>query len=392
MKIDKLPFYWRLKRKNARCPVPEWVPFAYDFDEGLQLLIQKRDKTTLEYLKTIYTEDANIGYLQDANEIAKPYGTDFFRFIETSLVCWGAHVRRVLEIGCGGCTILSELKNSGYEVVGIDPGPLAWREGERRGIQIINGFFPTSQFEERVDFIFHNDVLEHVDDPVGFLEAQRMQLNADGLVISAVPDCSEGVLTGELSMTMHQHLNYYDLESLKNVFEAAGMEVLSIERALYGGSLYCCARNPKKQAIYQPKNGREKFLKFTSDADRNIRNFSALVDSWREDGGALGSLGFYAPLRALPYLALLGIWKGFRFFDDTNSWYGLCFDGVDVPIENFSDLRANPVDSLFIMSITFGEKIFHKIREAKIPCGRVVTLQALLDAGKLCRMPCLTHP
>ena len=376
MKIDELPFYWRLKESGAISPVPELVPFTYDFDEGLQLLIQKRDHATLEYLKTIYKEDANIGYLQDANEIAKPYGTDFSRFIETSLGRWGGHVRKVLELGCGGCTILNELKTSGYDVVGIDPGPLAAREGARRGIKIINSFFPTNEFGEMVDFIFHNDVLEHVDDPVGFLQDQRKQLNANGLIITAVPDCSEGVLTGEISMTMHQHLNYYDLESLKNVFEAAGLEVLAIERALYGGSIYCCARKNNNQMSDNSKAGFEKFHKFTSDAEKNICKFAAEVASCRKNGG---SLGFYAPLRALPYLAILKIRNGFRFFDDTHHWYGRCFDGVDVMIENFDDLKARPVDALFIMSMTFGEKIVNRISEGNIQCDRIITLKQVLD-------------
>jgi SAM-dependent methyltransferase len=378
MKIEQLPLYWRLKQPDAVCPVPQRLPFEYDFDEGLQLLIQKRNPETLAHLARIYREDANIGYLQDANEIARPYGTDFSRFVDAALERWGAGVKRILEIGCGGCTILENLKDRGYEVAGIDPGPLAVREGMRRGIRVINDFFPTSDFPDSVDFIFHNDVLEHVDDPVGFLQAQRNQLNANGLIITAVPDCSDGVMTGEISMTMHQHLNYYDLDSLKNVFEAAGLEVLAIERALYGGSIYCCARNNINPLNYDPNTGYEKFQNFTTSAKNNIAKFSAEVDFCRKNGG---SLGFYAPLRALPYLAILGMRNGFRFFDDTNHWYGRCFDGVDVPIENFNDLKARPVDTLFIMSITFGDKILKRIVEGKIQCDRVVALKELLGAG-----------
>jgi 2-polyprenyl-3-methyl-5-hydroxy-6-metoxy-1,4-benzoquinol methylase len=378
MKIDNLPFYWRLKERGAISPVPELVPFVYDFDEGLQLLIQKREPKTLEYLKKIYKEDANIGYLQDENEIAKPYGTDFSRFIGASLGKWGVDVQKVLELGCGGCTILQELKASGYDVVGIDPSPLAWREGKRRGLRIINRFFPTNEFKVTVDLIFHNDVLEHVDDPVGFLQSQRKQLNPNGLIITAVPDCTEGVLAGEISMTMHQHLNYFDLESLKNVFQAAGLEVLVIERALYGGSIYCCARKNNYRVNYASKSGQEKLYKFYSDAEKNTRKFAAGVASFRKNSK---SLGFYAPLRALPYLAILGMRNDFRFFDDTNHWYNRYFDGVDVPIENFNDLKAKPVDTLFIMSTTFGEKILTRINRGKIQCDRVVSLKKMLDAG-----------
>jgi SAM-dependent methyltransferase len=287
-------------------------------------------------------------------------------------------VQKVLELGCGGCTILQELKASGYDVVGIDPSPLAGREGKRRGLRIINRFFPTNEFKVTVDLIFHNDVLEHVDDPVGFLQSQRKQLNPNGLIITAVPDCTEGVLAGEISMTMHQHLNYFDLESLKNVFQAAGLEVLVIERALYGGSIYCCARKNNYRVNYASKSGQEKLYKFYSDAEKNTRKFAAGVASFRKNSK---SLGFYAPLRALPYLAILGMRNDFRFFDDTNHWYNRYFDGVDVPIENFNDLKAKPVDTLFIMSTTFGEKILTRINRGKIQCDRVVSLKKMLDAG-----------
>ena len=127
---------------------------------------------------------------------------------------------------------------------------------------------------------------------------------------------------------------------------------------------------------YSSKAGFEKFHKFTSDAEKNICKFAAEVASCRKNGG---SLGFYAPLRALPYLAILKIRNGFRFFDDTHHWYGRCFDGLDVMIENFDDLKARPVDALFIMSMTFGEKIVNRISEGNIQCDRIITLKQVLD-------------
>ena len=380
MRIDQLPFYWRLKHRDSECLVPQRFPFEYDFVEDLQLLIQKRSPRTLDYLTKIYLEDANIGYLQDANEIAKPYGTDFSRFIDVVLERWGCSVKRILEIGCGGCTILEDLKNRGYEVTGIDPGPLSVREGKRRGVPIVNDFFPTPDFRDPVDLVFHNDVLEHVPNPVEFLAAQKFQLEEGGLIIAAVPDCCEGVNFGEISMTMHQHLNYYDLDSLRNVFEAAGLKVLSLEKASYGGSLYCCARKVEVNFNYSPKVGMEKFKNFKTFAQCNAESVVSRVNK-----ALLHSetIGFYAPLRALPYLAWGQIWTGFRFFDDTENWYGLCFDGIDVPIENFNDLKAKPVDSLFIMSLTFGKRINDRIVRGDIQIPSLNVLDRLIIRGML---------
>ena len=375
MNIAQLPFYWRLKRYGDLSPVPQRFPFQYDFDEDLQLLIQKRNLKTLAHLATIYREDANIGYLQDDNQIARPYGTDFYRFINNALERWGSSTRQILEIGCGGCTILETLKDRGYEVVGIDPGPLSYREGIHRRIRVINDFFPTSNFLDLVDLIFHNDVLEHVAEPVEFLIAQKNQLRENGLIITAVPDCSEGVNLGELSMTMHQHLNYYDLDSLKNVFEAAGLEVLLIKRATYGGSLYCCARKTERDFNVNKKAGTLKFERFLELAKETALSVTLKISEAFE---RKESVGFYAPLRALPYLAFQEKWTDFRFFDDTENWYGKYFDGVDVPIENFSDLRLNPVDSLFVMSPTFGEAIQSKILESNIPIPSLNLLKNLI--------------
>src|SRR5687768_13861615 len=129
MKISKLPFYWRLKEKGSPNIVPDHVPFEFDFVESLQLIIQKRDPLTWKYLEKIYRAEYNIGFLQDGYDIGKPYGTDFMDFIERSLSKWGSDVKNILEVGCGGCTILSEFRDKGYSVVGVDPSPLASREG-----------------------------------------------------------------------------------------------------------------------------------------------------------------------------------------------------------------------------------------------------------------------
>ena len=378
MTIQQLPFYWRLKEPNkSYTPVPEFLPFTYDFLESVQLLIQKRERDTLEYLRIVYKEDENIGYMQNDNKLCKGYGDDFLVFIKKSLKIWGAHIQTAVELGCGGCVTLEELKNLGYKVIGIDPGPLAVREGKTKTIKVINDFFPTTKFEEKVDFMFHMHVLEHIDDPIAFLAAQLKQLNNNGLVITSVPDSTEGVCSGDISMTMHQHVNYFDRDSLKNVFEAAGFEVVSIERSSYGGQLFCCGKKPNSTSShYIPKQGISKFQRFNINAINCSNNFEKQVKLFQ---GKKMTVGFYGPLRTLPYLSTSDLWSGFRFFEDTIHWHKKCFDGVpNIQIENFEDLKSNPVDVIFIMSTTFGEKISNKITQENIPCKKIVTLKEII--------------
>jgi len=376
MKIEKLPFYWRLKEKGSTNIAPDYMPFEYDFNEALQLIIQKRNQETLDHLEEIYKAESNIGYLQDANEIAKPYGVDFMAFINRSLVKWGGKTKNILEVGCGGCTILSQLKNNGYDVIGVDPSPIAKRDGAKKGIKVIQEFFPTPQYTSEVDLIFHCDVIEHVSDPVRFLNNQKKQLSKNGLIIISLPDCNEGIEKGEISMTMHQHLNYFDKEGLKNTVEAAGLEVLTIDIAKYGGSLYCCARNLPENK-YVNKSGKVKFEQFNEIIDRNIQKVIDEIKPVLEDSSK--TVGFYVPLRTLPYISILGKYDGFRFFDDTHHWYQRAFDGVEVYIENFNDLKNNPVTDLYIMSLTFGDVIKNKVANEIPEIKNIKVLREIFD-------------
>jgi SAM-dependent methyltransferase len=377
MKFNKLPFYWRLKAKGEPNIVPDFMPFEFGLDEGLQLIIQKRHTATLEHLTEIYKAESNIGYLQDANVIARPYGVDFMDFIDRALKAWGGGVKEVLEIGCGGCTILSQLKARNYNVVGIDPSPIAVRAGQEKNVRVIQEFFPTPQYPGNADLIFHCDVIEHVSDPVAFLTDQRKQLSEGGLLIISLPDCNEGITKGEISMAMHQHLNYFDNEGLRNTVEAAGLHVLTIETAKYGGSLYVCAVN-KGAKPYVKKEGTAKFDAFNSLTEAHTQKILGFIKPKLDDPSA--SVGFYVPLRVLPYLSAMERFSGFRLFDDTEHWYNKAFDGVEVYIENFNDLKNKPVTHLFIMSLTFGDVIKRKVNQQLPDVKNVLTLREMLES------------
>jgi hypothetical protein len=75
---------------------------------------------------------------------------------------------------------------------------------------------------------------------------------------------------------------------------------------------------------------------------------------------------------------LMSTFKGFRFFDDTDHWHRNFFDGVDVPIENFNDLKIKPVSDIIIMSLTFGGRIKEKINSTFGNQINVLTLNELI--------------
>lgn len=376
--IKHLPFYWRLSKiKNkTKNVVNDFYPFSFDFDYENGLLIQKRNGEVLKALTSIYTEEYNIGYLQDGYSIAKSYGTDFINYINKHIAN-NPSIKNVLEIGCGGCVALDQIKKKGLEVCGIDPSPFAATQGKKKNIDVITDFFPSKKITQKFDLIFHVDVLEHIDDYKSFLIAQYEQLNENGFIVVNVPDASESIKIGDISMAMHQHLNYFTIKSISYILSSVGFEVITVDEAGYGGSLYAIGQ--KKNSIkknYLDKAEHLEYDNFILNAKKTIDNFKKVSEKILNESNR--SLGFYIPLRTLPYLSFLSHYNNYRFFDDTIHWHNCVFDGSKVPIENFSDLMKNPTTDIIIMSLTFGDIIKNKLTKNFGDKIKIITLKDLI--------------
>jgi len=374
LNLGKLPFYWRMTSapNTPTNVVPDFLPFEFSFREDIQLLIQTRNDYVWECLETIYKENYNVGYLQEGHDLAVGYGGDFLAFIDSSVQKYHSKMQRITEIGCGGGYILKKLKEKGYEVAAIDPSPIAIEKGKEFGFEVFAEFYPTDK-ATKSDMIIHYDVLEHTLDPVSFLEAHKNDLKEDGLILFAVPDCSPYIEFGDISMILHEHLNYFDDNSLALTVQKAGFEVLTIQKSNYGGVLYCVAKVDKKNTLYTNQKGSEKFATFCNKHQVMTKNLLAYVTEVRQT--STQPIAFYAALRALPYLAMFKVFDNIRFFDDNSGIHLQYFDGFAIPIENITDLKNKPTSHVIITSFAFGEKIENKIRENVNSTIKIKTLQ-----------------
>ena len=369
---NKLPFYWRLTTSfENEFETPDVLDF--EFTILGDLLSTVRTPELLESLTKVYSLDYNIGYIQEDYDIAQPFVEDFRKFLFKYSNQLNPKAN-VLEIGCGGAVLLKELKDSGFNCVGVDPSPTAFRASEKYGFELVPSFFDSSAFSVKFDLIFHSDVLEHSFNPKEFIAEQRKILNKDGIIIISVPDATENIKYGDISMAMHQHLQYFSADSLTALMMNNGFEILEIRTAGYGGSLYCAAR----KTDHTKENTKLSHL----DLKATLPNFQDSVNRFSQLLSHLeGDIGFYVPLRTMPYLCAAGkdlMNCNFRFFDDTAHWHGCHFDGTAIPIENFQDIVKNPPDIIFIMSLTFEKPIKQKLLEHFGSQIRLITLRDVL--------------
>lgn len=140
------------------------------------------------------------GYEDDygAEDFARLY-THFWAGIEfmTRPIVAASRLRRVrcfVDVGCGfGYTVDFARRMLGARALGLDPSPYARVGARALGIDILPRALNDEPLPDgqQADVILASEVIEHVDDPPGFLRTLRRHLAPGGLLVLTTPDaCS----------------------------------------------------------------------------------------------------------------------------------------------------------------------------------------------------------
>jgi SAM-dependent methyltransferase len=132
---------------------------------------------------------------------------------------------RILEVGCGTGSSLKMLQTYG-PVDAIEPDDAARAlASDRSGIAVQGGLLPDGvKLEDGAyDLILMLDVLEHIPDDFGTLEALRPKLAKGGRLMVTVPAMPWLWSAHDVA---HHHQRRYTAKTLKQVFERAGYKTV----------------------------------------------------------------------------------------------------------------------------------------------------------------------
>jgi 2-polyprenyl-3-methyl-5-hydroxy-6-metoxy-1,4-benzoquinol methylase len=132
---------------------------------------------------------------------------------------------RLLDFGCGNGEFLHICRQFGFNAIGCD------RSTARRdatGLVILESIEQVAQLGTQLHAVTLFEVLEHLDDPRGILEALKRQMAPGAILVLETPDCTgvEGIRTLRDYECIHplQHINGFTPATLRSLAERLGFK------------------------------------------------------------------------------------------------------------------------------------------------------------------------
>lgn len=150
----------------------------------------------------------------------------------------------VCEIGSNDGFLLGQYKETVKSVLGVDASPymadLANRSGVNTEVAIFNSDVSHRILEKRgsADLIIANNVFNHSETPLNFLQGVKKLLSKNGTFVFEVPYWKILVDSGKIDQIYHEHVTYMTVKSVEKMTELTGLVVVDVDVVDYhGGSL-----------------------------------------------------------------------------------------------------------------------------------------------------------
>lgn len=139
----------------------------------------------------------------------------------------------VLDVGCGSCLSLLELRYLGIEAFGIEADPNVKTVVDRYNLNVHIGSIHDCPFPDRqFDLITLNQVIEHVPDPLLLLQEVSRRLRHGGRVALSFPNVSslQRRLAGRSWINWHvpYHQHHFNLHSFQRLALQAGFKIVTM--------------------------------------------------------------------------------------------------------------------------------------------------------------------
>lgn len=139
---------------------------------------------------------------------------------------------RLLDVGCGTGEFLSEMRNAGWKVAGIERDNEASKFA-RHTLQlevISGGAEAVNEIHGKFDIITLWHVLEHLYQPKAALECLGQRLSKDGMIVAAVPNIVsidfKFYRDNWIALDAPRHVQHFSVKTLQALAATTGLDLV----------------------------------------------------------------------------------------------------------------------------------------------------------------------
>lgn len=348
--------------------MPETIPYSLPFqlyvDKKLALPRLILDEKTLTAINSAYKGGSMLstplGSSQISNSRMNEY-LDLFKIIHSKSL----KDKYIVEIGSGEGGLLNAISAENAIVMGFEPGPQSRIAKEKYGLNILQKKFSKLDLPDLADSIITSGCLEHITDPLSFIDEAHASLNEGGLFFASVPNSMHQYLTGSIQELCHEHVSYFTQKNAARLLESRGFERCSSALNKAGNEIFLWGYKSSFKSKYLPGNFINNFFEH-----QLLRDYQKKLDdklkiqshNLRYLTNKLGlEIGFYAGGFSL--IELSGLSHSCRFFDGDEIKWGKKWLRNQRTIESPKNLIKHPVDVLIIYSEHYFDQIIKMLQD-----------------------------
>ncbi len=246
----------------------------------------------------------------------------------------------VLDIGCNDGSQLDYFEKLGYITYGVDPAENLHATSIAKGHRVVCGFWNEESIgnldNRQFDIVVSQNAFAHNPDPLSYLTLLAPLIKPDGAFFIQTSQ-ADMVRNGEFDTIYHEHVNFYNINSMNKLCRRAGLELMDVIKTPIHGTSYVfvIGHRPRREhianliAMEADLLDDNTYTKWSTTAQQLSTKFLDVCEKYREDGYQL--IGYGAAAKGNTLLNYANISLDY-IIDDNPLKQKTYSPGQDIPV------------------------------------------------------------